>query len=125
MKNIKAKKTAVLGGSIFYYHADKIRITTEFQSIKDKAVNCTPGFVWRNTWEVKRGIKDAYIAAIGIDGNKQLSKQQRSVMPYRSRIIQPGIFLKGKLLVAPTLDSENPEYLSFCGIKFNDFLENH
>ena len=125
LKNIKAKKTAVLGGAIFYYHAGKIRITTEFQSIKDKTVNCTPGLVWRNTWEVKREIKDAYIAAIGIDGNKQLSKLQRSVMPYRSRIIQPGIFLKGKLLVAPTLDSGGSEYLSFCGIKFNDFLEKH
>ena len=125
LKNIKTKKTAVLGGAIFYYHAGKIRITTEFQSIKDKTVNCIPGLVWRNIWEVKREIKYGYIAAIGIDGNKQLSKQQRSVMPYRSRIIQPGIFLKGKLLVAPTLDSENPEYLSFCGIKFIDFLETH
>ena len=62
---------------------------------------------------------------IGINGNKQLSKQQRTMMPYRSRIIQPGIFLQEKLLLAPTLDSESSAYLSFCGIKFNDFLESH
>jgi len=47
------------------------------------------------------------------------------LMPFRSRIIQPGIFLKEKLLLAPTLDSQSSAYLSFCGIKFNDFLENH
>ncbi|MDG2248295.1 MAG: hypothetical protein P8L15_04155, partial [Paracoccaceae bacterium] len=83
------------------------------------------GLVWRNIWKVEREIKDGYITAIGIDGNKQLSKQQRSTMPFRSRIIQPGIFVKEKLLIAPTLDSDSPEYLSFCGIKFNDFLHNH
>ena len=88
----------MLGGAIFYHHADKIMITTEFQSIKDNAVNCILGLVWRNVWKVKREIKDGYIAPIGIDGNKQLSKQQRTRMPYRSRIIQPGIFLKNKLL---------------------------
>ncbi len=125
LKNIKEKKTAVLGGAIFYHHADKIRITTEFQSIKDNFVNCTVGSVWRNIWEVKREIKDGYITPIGINGNNQLSKRQRSMMPYRSRIVQPGIFLKEKLLLAPTLDIESSEYLSFCGIKFNDFLERH
>ena len=79
----------------------------------------------RNNWEVKRAIKDGYIAPIGITGNNQLSKQQKSSMPYRSRIIQPGIFLKEKLLLAPTLDVESSGYLSFCGIKFNDFLKSH
>ena len=125
LENIKEKKTTVLGGTLFYHHAGQIRITTEFQSIKDNAVNCILGLVWRNVWKVKREIKDGYIAPIGIDGNKQLSKQQRTRMPYRSRIIQPGIFLKEKLLLAPTLDSESSTYLSFCGIKFNDFLASH
>ena len=125
LKNIMQKKTAVLGGAIFYHHAGKIRMTTEFKSLENNTVNCSLGSVWRNNWEVKRAIKDGYIAPIGITGNNQLSKKQKSSMPYRSRIIQPGIFLKGKLLVAPTLDSGGSECLSFCGIKFNDFLENH
>ena len=81
--------------------------------------------MWRNVWEVKREIKDGYIMPIGVDGNKQLSKKQRTMMPYRSRIIQPGIFSKEKLLLAPTLDSENLAYLSFCGTNFNDFLASH
>ena len=34
-------------------------------------------------------------------------------------------FVKEKLLIVPTLDSDSSEYLSFCGIKFNDFLHNH
>ena len=125
LKNITEKKTSVLGGAIIYHHADKIRITTEFQSIKNKAVNCTVGAVWRNIWQVKREIKDGHIIPIGIDGNKQLSKRQRSMMPFRSRIVQPGIFLNEKLLLAPTLDAESSEYLSFCGIKFKDYLEGH
>ena len=125
LENIKEEKTAVLGGTLFYHHAGKIRITTEFQSVKDNTVNCIVGSVWRNVWEVKREIKGGYIMPIGINGNNQLSKQQRTMMPYRSRIIQPGIFLKEKLLLAPTLDSQSSAYLSFCGIKFNDFLENH
>ena len=125
LKNIQEKKTTVLGGAIFYHHARKIRLTTEFKSLKDNAVNCSLGSVWRNIWEVKREIKDGYIAPIGIIGNNQLSKRQRSTMPYRSRIIQPGIFLKEKLLLAPTLDSESLGYLSFCGIKFIDFLKSH
>ena len=125
LENIKEKKTTVLGGTLFYHHVGKIRVTTEFQSIKDNAVNCILGSLWRNVWEVKREIKGAYIMPIGIDGNNQLSKQQRIMMPYRSRIIQPGIFLKEKLLLAPTLDSESSAYLSFCGIKFNDFLASH
>jgi len=125
LKNIKEKRTAVLGGSIFYNHAGKIRITAEFQYLKDNVVNCTLGSVWRNIWEVKREIKDGCVAPIGIDGNNQLSKRQRSAMPYRSRIIQPGIFLKEKLLLAPTLGNESSGYLSFCGIKFNDFLKSH
>ena len=125
LENIKEKKTTVLGGTLFYHHAGKIRITTEFQSIKDNTVNCILGSVRRNVWEVKREIKGGYIMPIGINGNNQLSKQQRTMMPYRSRIIQPGIFLKEKLLLAPTLDSQSSAYLSFCGIKFNDFLENH
>ena len=115
----------MLGGSIFYHHAGKIRVTTEFKSLKDNAINCSRGLVWRNIWQVKREIKGGYIAPIGINGNNQLSKRQRSSMPYRSRIIQPGIFLKEKLLLAPTLDVESSGYLSFCGIKFNDFLNNH
>ena len=78
-----------------------------------------------NLNEVKREIKGGYIKPIGINGNKQLSKQQRTLMPYRSRIIQPGIFLKEKLLLAPTLDGKSSAYLSFCGIKFNDFLASH
>ena len=125
LKNINEKKTVVLGGSIFYYNAGKIRITIEYQSVKENTVSCKSGLVWRNIWKVEREIKDGYITAIGIDGNKQLSKQQRSTMPFRSRIIQPGIFVKEKLLIAPTLDSDSSEYLSFCGIKFNDFLHNH
>ena len=125
LKHISEKKTVVLGGTIFYFHAGKIRITIEYQSVKNNAVKCTHGSVWRNIWKVKKEIKDGYIAAIGIDGNKQLSKKQRSMMPYRSRIIQPGIFLKEKLFIAPTLDGDSSEYLSFCGIKFNDFLQNH
>ena len=47
---------------------------------------------------MKKEIKDGYITPIGINGNNQLSKRQRSMMPYRSRIVQPGIFLKEKLL---------------------------
>ena len=125
LKNIMEKKTTVLGGAIFYHHAGKIRMTTEFKSLNDHTVNCALGSVWRNIWEVKRAIKNGHIGPIGISGNKQLSKQQRSSMPYRSRIIQPGIFLKEKLLLAPTLDVENSGYLSFCGIKFNDFLKSH
>ena len=125
LENIKEKKTTVLGGTLFYNHGGKIRITTEFQSIKNNAVNCMLGSVWRNVWEVKREIKDGCIRPIGVDGNKQLSKKQRTMMPYRSRIIQPGIFLKEKLLLAPTLDSESLAYLSFCGINFNDFLASH
>ena len=125
LKNIEEKKITVLGGTLFYHHADKIRITTELQSIKDNAVNCTPGSVWRNVWEVKREIEDGHIMPIGIDGNNQLSKEQRIMMPFRSRIIQPGIFLKEKLLLAPTLDSKSSLYLSFCGIKFHDFLSRH
>ena len=125
LKNIQEKKTRVLGGTLFYHHADKIRITTEFQSVKDNAVNCILGAVWRNVWEVKKEIKDGYIMPIGINGNNQLSKRQRTFMPYRSRIIQPGIFLKEKLLLAPTLDSEFSAYLSFRGIKFHDFLASH
>ena len=125
LENIKVKKTTVLGGTLFYHHAGKIRITTEFQSIKDNTVNCILGSVWRNVWEVKREIKGGYIKPIGINGNNQLSKQQRTLMPYRSRIIQPGIFLKEKLLLAPTLDVKSAAYLSFCGIKFNDFLDRH
>ena len=74
---------------------------------------------------VKRKIKDGYVTSIGIDGNKQLSKKQRATMPYRSRIVQPGIFVDEKLLLAPTLDGEGSKYLSFCGIKFNDFLNSH
>ena len=125
LENIEEKKTTVLGGALFYHNTGKIRVTTEFQSIKNNAVNCILGSVWRNVWEVKREIKDGYIMPIGIDGNNQLSKQQRTMMPYRSRIIQPGIFLKEKLLFAPTLDGQSSAYLSFCGIKFNDFLERH
>ena len=125
LENINEKKTTVLGGTLFYHHGGKIRITTEFQSIKNNAVNCMLGSVWRNVWEVKREIKDGYIMPIGVDGNKQLSKKQRTMMPYRSRIIQPGIFSKEKLLLAPTLDSENLAYLSFCGTNFNDFLASH
>ncbi len=125
LKNIKEKRATVLGGSVFYHHAGKIRITTEFKSLKDNAINCSRGLVWRNIWEVKREIKGGYIAPIGINGNIQLSKRQRSTMPFRSRVIQPGIFLKEKLLLAPTLDPENSGYLSFCGIKFNDFLKTH
>ena len=125
LKNMEEKKTTVLGGAIFYHHAGKIRMTTEFKSLKDSTVNCSLGSVWRNIWEVKRAIKNGYIAPIGINGNNQLSKRQRSSMPYRSRIIQPGIFLKEKLLLAPTLDVENSGYLSFCGIKFKDFLKSH
>ena len=125
LKNIMEKRTAVLGGAIFYHHAGKIRMTTEFKSLENNTVNCSLGSVWRNNWEVKRAIKDGYIAPIGINGNNQLSKRQRSSMPYRSRIIQPGIFLKEKLLFAPTLDVESSGYLSFCGIKFNDFLKSH
>ena len=125
LKNIRDKKTIVLGGAIFYYNAGNIRITTEFQSIKDLSVSCTPGSVWRNIWVVKRKIKDGYVTSIGIDGNKQLSKKQRATMPYRSRIVQPGIFVDEKLLLAPTLDGEGSKYLSFCGIKFNDFLNSH
>jgi len=125
LKNMEEKKTTVLGGAIFYHHVGKIRMTTEFKSLKDSTVNCSLGSVWRNIWEVKRAIKNGYIAPIGINGNNQLSKRQRSSMPYRSRIIQPGIFLKEKLLLAPTLDVENSGYLSFCGIKFKDFLKSH
>ena len=125
LENIKEKKTTVLGGTLFYHHAGKIRITSEFQSIKDNSVNCTLGSVWRNVWKVKIEIKDGYIMPIGPNGNNQLSKQQRTMMPYFSRIIQPGIFLKEKLVSAPTLDSESSANLSFCGIKFNDFLEGH
>jgi tRNA(Ile)-lysidine synthase len=125
LKNINEKKTVVLGGSIFYYNAGKIRITIEYQSVKENTISCTSDLIWRNIWKVEREIKDGYITAIGIDGNKQLSKQQRSTMPFRSRIIQPGIFVKEKLLIVPTLDSDSSEYLSFCGIKFNDFLHNH
>ena len=125
LKNIMEKRTAVLGGAIFYHHAGKIRMTTEFKSLENNTVNCSLGSVWRNNWEVKRAIKDCYIAPIGITGNNQLSKKQKSSMPYRSRIIQPGIFLKEKLLLAPTLDVESSGYLSFCGIKFNDFLKSH
>ncbi len=125
LNNIVEKKTTVLGGAIFYHHAGKIRITTEFNALKNNTVNCSLGSVWRNIWEVKREIKNGHIAPIGINGNDQLSKRQRSSMPYRSRIIQPGIFLKERLLLAPTLDVENSGYLSFCGIKFNDFLESH
>ena len=124
-KNIMEKRTTVLGGALFYYHSGKIRMTTEFKSLTDNKVSCSLGSVWRNNWEVKRAIKDGYVAPIGIYGNNQLSKRQRSSMPYRSRIIQPGIFLKEKLLLAPTLDVESSGYLSFCGIKFNDFLKNH
>ena len=125
LKNIMEKRTAVLGGAIFYHHAGKIRMTTELKSLENNTVNCSLGSVWRNNWEVKRAIKDGYVAPIGINGNNQLSKQQKSSMPYRSRIIQPGIFLKEKLLLAPTLDVESSGYLSFCGIKFNDFLKSH
>ena len=124
-QNISEKRTAVLGGAIFYHHAGNIRITAELKSLRDIAVNCSIGSVWRNIWEVKIEIKDCHIAPIGNNGNNQLTKQQRSIMPYLSRIIQPGIFLKEKLLLAPTLASESSEYLSFCGIKFNDFLKNH
>ena len=124
-QNISEKRTAALGGAIFYHHAGNIRITAELKSLRDIAVNCSIGAVWRNIWEVKIEIKNCYIAPIGINGNNQLTKRQRSIMPYLSRIIQPGIFLKEKLLLAPTLDSESSEYLSFCGIKFNDFLKNH
>jgi len=28
-------------------------------------------------------------------------------------------------LFAPTIDNESSGYLSFCGIKFNDFLNSH
>ena len=125
LDNINEKKITVLGGTLFYHHGDKIRITTELQSIKDNAVNCTTGSVWRNVWEVKREIEDGHIMPIGIDGNNQLSKEQRTVMPFRSRIIQPGIFLKEKLLLAPTLDRESSLYISFCGTKFHDFLSRH
>ena len=125
LENIKEKKTTVLGGTLFYHHGGKIRITIEFQSIKNNAVNCMLGSVWRNVWEVKREIEDGHIMPIGIDGNNQLSKEQRIMMPFRSRIIQPGIFLKEKLLLAPTLDSKSSLYLSFCGIKFHDFLSRH
>ena len=125
LKNIKEKRATVLGGSIFYHHAGKIRITTEFKSLMDSEINCSLGLVWRNIWKVKREIKGGYVGPIGINGNNQLSKQQRSTMPFRSRIIQPGIFLKAKLLFAPTIDNESSGYLSFCGIKFNDFLKSH
>ena len=125
LKNVTEKRTAVLGGAIFYHDGDKIRMTTEFKSLENNTVNCSLGSVWRNIWEVKRAVKDGYIAPIGINGNNQLSKRQRLSMPYRSRIIQPGIFLKEKLLLAPTLDVESSGYLSFCGIKFNDFLNSH
>ena len=70
-------------------------------------------------------IKEAYVSAIGIEGNKQLSRTQKSMMPYRSRVIQPGIFIKEKLICAPTIESECANYLSFCGIKFIDFLMSH
>jgi len=29
---------------------------------------------------------------------------QKSMMPFRSRVIQPGIFIKEKLICAPTID---------------------
>ena len=34
-------------------------------------------------------------------------------------------FIKEKLICAPTIESECANYLSFCGIKFIDFLMSH
>ena len=125
LKQIKSKKTAVLGGTVFYHHDGQIRITTELKFIQNISVKCKSKNAWRDIWVVKKEIKEAYVSAIGIEGNKQLSRMQKSMMPYRSRVIQPGIFIKEKLICAPTIDSECANYLSFCGIKFIDFLMSH
>ena len=97
----------------------------DFKFIQNISVKCKSKNAWRDIWVVKKEIKEAYVSAIGIEGNKQLSRMQKSMMPYRSRVIQPGIFIKEKLICAPTIDSEFANYLSFCGIKFIDFLMSH
>jgi len=102
LQEAEGGKTATLHGCLILPGRTHLRVTREFQAVKDQVSTATPATFWDHRWQVSLpDNKDLHIRALGPDGLEQLDQITPDAPPRAALLATPSLWDGARLVAAP------------------------